>query len=175
MIIKRARWPFFCWEKILSDLETLEALIAPVVESFGCELWGVDYRPMNKSALLRVFIDRSDGVTLKDCSDISYQLSGMLDVEDPIKVPYTLEVSSPGIDRPLLRLEHFIDHLGHDAKVRLKWPIDGSRNFRGVLSGVDGEEITMNVDGQEISFPFDSVSRGRLIADLQFGKKGKTR
>ncbi len=153
----------------------LEALIEPVVNSFDCQLWGIDYRPMNKSALLRVFIDRPDGVTLEHCSDVSYQLSGVLDVEDPIKVPYTLEVSSPGIERPLLRLEHYRDNLGHEAKVRLKWPVEGSRNFRGVIAAVDGDEITMEVDGRQILFPFDAVSRGRLIVEMQFGNKGKTR
>ena len=159
----------------MSNTETLEALIEPVVNSFDCELWGVDYRPMNRSALLRVFIDRPDGVTLDHCSQVSYQLSGLLDVEDPIKVPYTLEVSSPGIDRPLLRLEHYRKHIGHDAKVRLKWPVEGARNFRGVIQSVEGDEITMNVDGGEVVFPFDAVSRGRLIVDVQFGNRGKTR
>ena len=159
----------------MSDIETLEALIEPVVESFDCQLWGIDYRPMNKSALLRVFIDRPDGVTLDHCSQVSYQLSGLLDVEDPIEVPYTLEVSSPGIERPLLRLQHYQDHIGHEAKVRLKWPVEGSRNFRGVIAAVGDDEITMDVDDQQIVFPFDAVSRGRLIVDMQFGNKGKTR
>lgn len=161
----------------MSDLETLEKLIAPVVESFDCELWGIDYRPMKNSALLRVFIDHPDGVTLDHCSRISYQLSGLLDVEDPIKVPYTLEVSSPGIDRPLLRLAHYADNIGHDAKVRLKWPVDGSRNFRGVIKAVDEPTatISMEVDGEEIGFPLDAVSRGRLIVDIQVGDKGKAR
>lgn len=159
----------------MTDIETLETLIEPVVASFDCELWGIDYRPMSKSALLRVFIDRPDGVTLDHCSKVSYQLSGLLDVEDPIKVPYTLEVSSPGIDRPLLRLEHYRENIGHDAKIRLKWPVDESRNYRGVIAAVEGEQITIQVEDREISFPFEAVSRGRLLVDVQFGNKGKAR
>ena len=159
----------------MSDIETLETLIEPVVQSFDCELWGVDYRPMKNSALLRVFIDHPDGITLDHCSRISYQLSGLLDVEDPIKVPYTLEVSSPGIERPLLRPEHFSSNLGQEVKVRLKWPVEESRNFRGIIKSVDGEIITILVDGKEVEFPFGALSRGRLIVDVQVGDKGKVR
>ena len=85
------------------DPEGLETLLGPIVEGLGFTLWGVEFRSSQKHAHLKVFIDHKDGITVDHCSDVSHQISGVLDVEDPINVPYTLEVSSPGIDRPLMK------------------------------------------------------------------------
>lgn len=156
----------------MSVQDKLETLIEPVVESFGCTLWGVEYRPLKSSALLRVFIDKEDGVSLDDCADISYQLSGMLDVEDPIQLAYTLEVSSPGIDRPLLKPEHFKAYTGQTAKVRLQWPIEGARNFRGNILSADDEKIELEQDGKTIELPYAAMTKARLIGDVSFSDKG---
>ncbi len=152
--------------------EKLEAIIKPVVESFGCVLWGVEFRPLQKSALLRIFIDKQGGVSLDDCSNVSYQLSGVLDVEDPIQMPYTLEVSSPGIDRPLLKPEHFTEYRGATIKVRLQWPIEGSRNFQGILESSNDEQIELAQDGRVIQIPYAAITKARLKLDVDFSNKG---
>lgn len=147
----------------MASKKELETLIKPVVESFGCELWGIDFTPFKESALLRVFIDRDTGVTLDDCSDISHQLSGMLDVEDPIQLPYRLEVSSPGIERPMLSVNHYQRYLGRLVKMRLKWPLGGQRNFTGSIISADEDKVVLDVDGVEVEIPFDAIGRGRLV------------
>jgi len=150
----------------MASKKELEGLIAPVVESFGCELWGIDFTPFKQSALLRVFIDKASGVTLDDCSNISHQLSGMLDVEDPIQLPYRLEVSSPGVERPLLRLEHYLRYQSAEVKIRLKWPINGQRNFTGSIESADEDNVVLRVEGEKLELPFEAIGRGRLVIDF---------
>ena len=140
-------------------------LIRPVVEGLGLELWGVEYRPQKKSALLRIFIDSEEGVTLEDCSDVSRQLSAVFDVEDPISVPYTLEVSSPGIDRVLFEKSQYERYIGDRIKIRLKWPVDGRRRATGTLEALDSDSVTVDVDGQPFKVPFDAIDRARLVAE----------
>ncbi len=156
----------------MSDIEDLEQIIKPVVKGFGCELWGFDYRPYNRSALLRVYIDKEDGVTLEDCADVNHQLSGVLDVEDPIKVAYTLEVSSPGIDRPLLELEHYRMFVGERVKLRLKWPVEEQRNYVGILRSTDEARIELMLEDREVQIPVEAISRGRLLVDIDLNRKG---
>ena len=157
-------------------MEKLERIVRPVVESFGCELWGIDFRPFSKSALLRVYIDKAEGITLADCSQISYQLSGIFEVEDPIDVPYTLEVSSPGIERPLLTLAHFSKFCGEQAKVRLRWPIEDQRNFVGIIDAVTDSGVVLQVSENKIEIPIDAVSRGKLLVDVSGnGRQGAKR
>lgn len=151
--------------------EDLENIIRPVVNSFDCELWGIDFRPFNQSALLRVYIDKVDGITLDDCSKISRQLSSVMDVEDPIEVPYTMEVSSPGLERQLLTPAHFLQYIGEKAKMRLKWPVDGQRNFVGLIEKVEGNTIHLSVEDKVIEVPIDTVSRGRLLVDIKGSNK----
>ncbi|HID82326.1 MAG TPA: ribosome maturation factor RimP [Chromatiales bacterium] len=150
----------------MASKKELEALIAPVVESFGCELWGIDFTPFKSSALLRVFIDKASGITLDDCSKISYQLSGVLDVEDPVQLPYRLEVSSPGVERPLLRPEHYQRYQSAEVKIRLKWPVDGQRNFTGSIESADEHSVVLRVDGEKVELPFEAIGRGRLVIDF---------
>lgn len=160
----------------ISHLEKLENIVRPVVESFGCALWGIDFRPFSNSALLRVYIDKAEGITLDDCSQISYQLSGIFEVEDPIDVPYTLEVSSPGIDRPLLTLAHFNQYLGQRAKVRLRWAIEDQRNFVGIIDSVNDSGVILQISENKIVIPIDAISRGKLLVDLgESGSKGVKR
>lgn len=141
-------------------------MIEPVVHSFGCVLWGIDYRPMKQGALLRIFIDKEGGVMLDDCSNVSRQVGALLDVEDIIQVHYTLEVSSTGIDKPLMSLEHYRQYLGEMVKIRLKWPIDARRNFTGIISAVDDDTVEVDVDGEKFSLPYDSIGRGRLQIEI---------
>jgi len=147
----------------MASKKELEKLVRPLVESFGCELWGLDFTPFKESALLRVFIDKDSGVTLDDCSDISNQLSATLDVEDPIKLPYRLEVSSPGIERPLMSAAHYQRYEGEIVKIRLKWPLEGQRNFTGSIESADENKVVLDVDGDNVEIPFDAIGRGRLV------------
>jgi ribosome maturation factor RimP len=159
----------------MSDTEDLDKIIEPVVKGFGCELWGFDYRAFNNSALLRVYIDKEDGVTLGDCASVSHQLSGVLDVENLIDVAYTLEVSSPGIERPLLKLDHYRMFVGERVKLRLKWPVEEQRNFVGILRSTDEERIKLMLGDREVQIPVEAISRGRLLVDVNLGSKGTKR
>ena len=145
------------------DSDGLESLFAPIVQGLGFSLWGVALRSSQYHALVRIFIDHDDGITVDNCSEVSHQLSGILDVEDPISVAYTLEVSSPGLERPLMKLEHFQQYVGHTIKVRLSWAVQERKNFLGTLAKIDDEDITMEVDGEIIEFPLNAVKRANLI------------
>jgi ribosome maturation factor RimP len=147
----------------------LKALLAPLVARMGYELWGLEYRAGRHSALLRLFIDSEAGITLDDCAQVSAQVSALLDVEDPIRVPYTLEVSSPGVDRPLFEAAHYARYVGQRARVRTQWPVGGQRNFAGEIVAADGQSVTLRVDGEAVRVPLESIARGRLVADLPAG------
>ena len=105
--------------------QRLTDLLAPVVQGQSCELWGVEFFAQGKKSVLRVYIDKSDGVALEDCERVSKQVSAVLDVEDPIRTEYTLEVSSPGMDRPLFTLDQFKDSVGERAEIRLRVAFEG--------------------------------------------------
>ena len=145
------------------DSDGLAALFAPIVEGLGFTLWGVEYRHSQHHALVKVYIDHEDGITVDNCSDVSHQISGILDVEDPINVAYTLEVSSPGVERPLMKKEHFLKYIGQEIKVRLSWAVNERKNFLGKLTQVENEDITVNVDGELFELPLNAVKRANLI------------
>lgn len=146
-----------------SKLEQLQALLAPVVEALGYECWGVEFISQGKHSLLRVYIDHANGILVDDCEKVSRQLSGVLDVEDPISVEYTLEVSSPGMDRPLFTLEHFARYVGEQVKIKLRSPFEGRRNFQGVLRGVEEQDVVVLVDDHEYLLPIDAVDKANII------------
>ncbi|OOG22204.1 ribosome maturation factor RimP [Thioalkalivibrio denitrificans] len=147
----------------------LKALLAPLVDRMGFELWGLEYRAGKRSALLRLFIDSASGVTLDDCTEVSRQVSAVLDVEDPIRVPYTLEVSSPGIDRPLFESAQYARYVGSEARVRTQWPVEGQRNFAGEILAANEDSVTLRVDGKDVRVPLDAIARGRLVDDITAG------
>ncbi|MGH8502266.1 MAG: ribosome maturation factor RimP [Gammaproteobacteria bacterium] len=149
----------------------LTQLIEPVIEGLGYELWGCEYVPRRRQSLLRVYIDRRDGVTLDDCGRVSHQLSGVLDVEDPIGGAYILEVSSPGLDRLLLKADHFRRFLGHRVKIRLKWLIDGRRQFDAQLRGVEGEQVRVVEQQTAYSIPLAAIERARLVPGMNQGEE----
>ena len=149
----------------------LTQLIEPVIEGLGYELWGCEYVPRRRQSLLRVYIDRRDGVTLDDCSRVSHQLSGVLDVEDPIGGAYILEVSSPGLDRLLLKADHFRRFLGRRVKIRLKWLIDGRRHFDAQLRGVEGEQVRVVEQQTAYSIPLAAIERARLVPGMNQGEE----
>ncbi len=144
----------------------LHKLVESVVAAMGYELVGMEYLPRAGSALIRIYIDQAAGITLDDCEKVSHQVSGVFEVEDPITGPYTLEVSSPGLDRPLFNAAQFARYVGRDARVRLHAPVDGRRNFRGTIVSVAGEEVRMKVDGVEFALQASDVENANLVPDL---------
>jgi ribosome maturation factor RimP len=146
--------------------DKLSDIIGPVVEAMGYELVGVEYLSRGRQGLLRVYIDHEGGITLDDCSAVSHQVSGVLDVEDPVHEHYDLEVSSPGLDRPLFTREHFERFTGHPAKVSLREKLDGRRRFTGVLQGLEGDALLMEVDGETRRLPLDRIESARLVPEL---------
>ncbi|MFZ5959902.1 ribosome maturation factor RimP [Pseudomonas sp. QL9] len=146
-----------------SKLEQLQALLAPVVEALGYECWGLEFISQGRHSLLRVYIDRPEGILIEDCETVSRQVSGVLDVEDPISGEYTLEVSSPGMDRPLFTLEQFARYVGEQVKIRLRIPFERRRNFQGVLRGVEEQDVVVLVDDHEYLLPIDSIDKANII------------
>lgn len=144
----------------------LERLIEPTVVNLGYELSDLELRLGGRDGLVRVFIDKPDGVDLTDCEIVSRQLSAVLDVEDPLPGHYTLEVSSPGLDRKLTKPSHFQRFLGETVRVKLRFPLDGRRNFRGTLSAADDEKIEIEVDGKSYRLEIVAIESARLIPSL---------
>jgi len=138
----------------------LQQLLAPIITGLGYELVGVErLSPM----LLRVYIDHPDGITISDCERVSYQVSGVLDVQNPIKGRYTLEVSSPGLDRPLFTLDHFRRFVGHKVKVTLGQPKDGRRHFTGLLQKIEDRNVIVVVDEMEYCLPYEKIDKAHLV------------
>ncbi|MEE8527714.1 MAG: ribosome maturation factor RimP [Gammaproteobacteria bacterium] len=140
-------------------------LLEPVVTGMGYELVDLVYSP-GRNGLLRVFVDSQQGVTLDDCESVSHQLSAFLDVEDPIPDHYTLEISSPGINRVLRTPRHFEQFAGERVKVCTKLLIDGRKRFTGRLVGVDGENVVLKLDDSEVRLPLVGIDEARLAPEL---------
>lgn len=143
--------------------QQLNAMLAPTVVALGYEFWGLEYFTHGSQSVLRVFIDKADGINVDDCALVSRQLSAVLDVEDPIAGEYTLEVSSPGMDRPLFTLEQFARYIGEQVRVRLRMPFEGRRNFSGRLVGVEDEDIVVAVDEHEYLLPADMIDKAHIV------------
>ena len=142
-------------------------LFEPVVESMGYELVGVEFQGAGSHGTLRVYIDRDSGVNLNDCAAISHQISGILDVEEPIKQAYDLEISSPGIDRPLFRLADFERFTGKTARIKLAVGLQGRKNFKGELQGVaDSKLVKIEVDGEQFDLPYADIAKANLVGDI---------
>lgn len=137
-------------------------MLQPAIEVLDLELWGIEYLTKGRSALLRVYIDSEEGVTIDDCEKVSRQISAILDVEDPIAGEYTLEVSSPGLDRPLFTAEQYAAYVGEVINVRLNSPIDGRRKFKGVLNSADPKTIVMTVDNQPVEILFSQIEKANV-------------
>lgn len=143
--------------------ERLTELLTPVVESLDCELWGIEYLPQGRGSLLRIYIDRADGIGVEDCEKVSRQAGSVLDVEDPIRSEYTLEVSSPGMDRPLFKLAHYEESIGERVSLRLRVAFDGRRKFAGVLKGVENEEVILEIDNEEYILPYELIDKANIV------------
>jgi len=144
--------------------ENLVVMIRNVVEGLGYELVGVEYISRTKGEnLLRIYIDTEKGVVMEDCAAVSHQLSGVFEVEDPIQGEYNLEVSSPGMDRPLFELYQFEQFISQDAKIKMTRGVDGRRNFKGSIEAVESNDVIIKVDGEEYALPFDDIDSARIV------------
>lgn len=165
-------------------------LLAPSIESVGCELLGVQISRGRQHTVLRLYIDRlprnaaldttpddgsgehhsadntqAQGITIEDCTRVSRQVSGVLDVEDPIEGEYSLEVSSPGDDRPLFRLEHYERFVGYKIRARFTVPLEGRRSVTGHIVGIEDEQVVVEEDGEQWRLTMDQVAISRLVPD----------
>ena len=137
-------------------------LLGATIEALGFELWGVEYLSQGRHSLLRVYIDAEQGITVEDCALVSQQVGSVLDVEDPITGEYTLEVSSPGMDRLLFRLDQYPGFVGEVVDLRLRTPFEGRRKFKGVLTGIEGEDVVIRVDDHEYLLPHSAIEKARI-------------
>jgi ribosome maturation factor RimP len=143
-------------------LETLSEIIAPAVAVEGYEFVGLEYLGQGKHSLLRIYIDTPQGITITDCEKVSRQVSAVLDVAEPITGEYTLEVSSPGLDRPFFTLEQMNRFVGKAIKIRLHIAQNGQKNFSGKLVAIEAENIILEIDNQRVVFPFAEVDKANL-------------
>ena len=144
--------------------QVLKQLLQPVVEALNCELWGIEMQMGGKTKLLRIYIDRDElGVGIDDCERVSRQASAILDVEDVIAGEYILEVSSPGMDRPLYELDHYARYLGEEISIRLRFPYEGRRNYKGRLKAIEGDEVVVVVADSEFLFPVEGIEKANLV------------
>jgi ribosome maturation factor RimP len=163
------RRPIFLFPvaEMRQDLPALRRTLAAVVETMGYELVGVEFHAGHAHALLRVYIDRENGVNLDDCQRVSHQVSGILDVEDPVAGRYTLEVSSPGLDRPLFEAKHFIRFAGSEARIQLRELLEGRRKLLGRLRGMDGDLVVLvDGEGREWRVPLERIEKARLVPEF---------
>jgi len=149
-------------------------LIEPVIEAMGYDLLGVEHLKQGRHSLLRIYIDKDDGITLTDCEKVSHEVTGIFDVEDPIQGTYNLEVSSPGLDRPLFTLSQFSRNTGKMAKINLASKLDGRRKLTGRIMQTGSDFVLINVDGTEYKLTADMIDQARLVPEKQdynFGMK----
>jgi len=149
----------------LATLEqNLQEMLQGAVEDLGCELWGIECQRAGRFMTVRLFIDKEGGVTVDDCADVSRQVSAILDVEDPIADKYNLEVSSPGLDRPLFTLPQFERYIGQDIIVHLRIPVMERRKWQGKLERIENDMVTLIVDGQEQVLVFGNIQKANVVA-----------
>nr|WP_320166728.1 ribosome maturation factor RimP [uncultured Methylophaga sp.] len=144
--------------------DQIEQLVESSIETLGYELVGIEYIQGGPDPILRIYIDAEQGIGIEDCERVSHQVSGILDVEEPIRSAYVLEVSSPGFDRPLFKARDFERFKGTEAKITMKLPVAGRRNFKGVLEGFSDGEILIEVDGEVYALPLAKLAKARLVA-----------
>ena len=148
--------------------DKLTELLRPAVEGLGYELVGIEHLPMGKHTVLRIYIDAPNGITVSDCSQVSHQVSGVLEVEEPIKGAFTLEVSSPGIDRPLFNFEQFKQFVGSKVKLKLYHAIEGQRKIIGLIESIEGDDINIKDADSDTVFQLqiDDIDKANVITDL---------
>lgn len=143
--------------------QRLTEMLRDPVEALGFELWGIEFIRAGKHSILRVYIDHENGIDVDNCADVSHQVSAVLDVEDPINTEYYLEVSSPGMDRPLFHPEQYGRYIGEQLKLRLRLAVSGRRKMTGILEAAEEHDIRVNVDGETLSVRYDNIDKANLV------------
>lgn len=144
----------------------LRSLIEPVVTGMGFELWGLEYLTQGRFSVLKIFIDSENGIDVDDCASVSRQVGSLLDVEEPLKGQYTLEVSSPGMDRRLFTFEQYDLMKGAQVKLKLNKPFDGKKRFTGLLVGTEDREVVLRVGEEETLFPYEMIDRANVVPEI---------
>jgi len=147
------------------EKQLTEMLTSPVT-ALGYELVGIEFIRAGAHSTLRVYIDHENGITVDDCADVSRQVSSVLDVEDPISVAYSLEISSPGLERPLFTAVQYEQFVGRTVNIVLKMAMDNRRKWKGIIRQVNGEIITLDVDGIFQEFALSNISKANLVAEF---------
>lgn len=145
--------------------DDIEQLLKPTIESMGYVLWGCEYLAQGKHSLLRVYIDKENGIGIEDCEQVSRQVSALLDVEDPIPGNYSLEVSSPGIPRPLFSNWQYEQCIGQVVNLKLFKPVAGIRKFTGAIVSANNSTLILNVNGEQQDFLFSNIAKANLMAE----------
>ena len=143
----------------------LTELLQPLIEDLGYEFVGIEHRSNPKNPVVTLYIDRPEGIAIEDCERVSREVAALLDVEDPISGHYNLEVSSPGLDRPLFTADHYRQFVGEEARVTMYAPVDGRRKFRGEILGCDDEGVRLRQDGEEVVLDISNIAKARLVPD----------
>ena len=149
------------------SLQKLNELLQPLVEDLGYEFIGLEYNPNPKHSMLRIYIDHENGVGIQDCETVSRETAALLDVKDPIKSRYNLEVSSPGLDRPLFTPAHFSEFTGSEVQINLFAPQDGRRKFSGPILSAGESSVNIEQDGSEVTLDYDNIAKAKLIPDYE--------
>ncbi len=158
--------PIFYFGHMHRQNQAIFDLFEPEVSGLGYELLGIEMGRNGGGSLLRVYIDKEDGITIDDCVLVSHQLTGLLDVEDPIEGKYELEVSSPGLDRPLFTLGQFERFLGASVKLKLHTKLNDRRRIVGVLLAVENDNVILDCEEEELVVPFNLIEQARLVPDI---------
>lgn len=146
--------------------QKLTELIRPAVEETGKTLLGIEFISAGNNSVLRLFIDHENGINVDDCAEVSRQVGALLDVEDPISSEYNLEVSSPGVDRPLFEIAHFQEVIGEIVNVKLSMPLNGRRKFKGPLVAIENDSLIVEVDSIDYELAIKNVDKANLVAKL---------
>jgi ribosome maturation factor RimP len=144
--------------------QKLTELLRPAVEETGKSLLGIEYISAGNNSILRLFIDHENGIDVDDCAEVSRQVGALLDVEDPISSEYNLEVSSPGVDRPLFEIAHFQAVVGEIVNIKLSMPLNGRRKFKGPLVAIENNNLIIEVDSIDYELPIGNVDKANLVA-----------
>ncbi len=146
--------------------QEVREVVEPILQSQGFELVDLEYQRESRGWVLRIYLDREGGITLDDCAGVSHEVGAVLEVKDVIPNTYVLEVSSPGLTRPLKKPEDFNRFQNRLVKIKLYKPLDGRRNFKGTLLGLEGETVRVEVDQQVFEIPLQSIAKANLEIDF---------
>ncbi|MCB1750029.1 MAG: ribosome maturation factor RimP [Gammaproteobacteria bacterium] len=147
-------------------VDRLHAALEPTVNGLGYDLWGVERSRSGDSQLLRLYIDHAEGITVDDCEVVSRQVGDVLEAEQLVRGDYTLEVSSPGLDRVLFTLEQHRRYVGHEVQLRMRDLVQGRRRLHGRLCAIADDALVVEADGEQYEVPFSAIERSRLVPEL---------